>query len=99
MANVFFDISFGGAAPSRIVFKLYDDVVPKTAKNFRELALAGIQILHIIQNKVKDIRDLHSIELSLTSWLKVVISQNKMVQEEDQFMEKSFLYCIFITLG
>ncbi|CAK82824.1 unnamed protein product (macronuclear) [Paramecium tetraurelia] len=40
MANVFFDISFGGAAPSRIVFKLYDDVVPKTAKNFRELALA-----------------------------------------------------------
>lgn len=41
MANVFFDVSFGGAPPSRIVFKLYDDVVPKTAKNFRELALAG----------------------------------------------------------
>lgn len=45
MANVFFDVSFGGTAPSRIVFKLYDDVVPKTAKNFRELALAGTDFL------------------------------------------------------
>jgi len=38
MANVFFDIKIGDAPPKRIVFKLYDDVVPKTARNFRELA-------------------------------------------------------------
>jgi hypothetical protein len=33
-----FDISIGGVNSGRIVFKLYDDVVPKTARNFRELA-------------------------------------------------------------
>ena len=33
-----FDISIGGAPPKRVVFKLFDDVVPKTTKNFRELA-------------------------------------------------------------
>ena len=33
-----FDISVGSDAPKRVVFRLYDDVVPKTAKNFRELA-------------------------------------------------------------
>jgi peptidylprolyl isomerase len=33
-----FDITVDGAAAGRIVFKLYDDVVPKTTKNFRELA-------------------------------------------------------------
>ncbi|GJJ10229.1 cyclophilin peptidyl-prolyl cis-trans isomeraseCyp2 [Clathrus columnatus] len=38
MSNVFFDISIGNAPAGRIVFKLYDDVVPKTARNFRELA-------------------------------------------------------------
>ncbi|GAA4985768.1 peptidylprolyl isomerase [Kitasatospora paranensis] len=41
-SNVFFDITTtknGQTEPlGRIVFKLYDDVVPKTAKNFRELA-------------------------------------------------------------
>lgn len=37
MANVFFDISIGGEAAGRIEFQLYDDVVPKTARNFREL--------------------------------------------------------------
>ncbi|MDQ1023048.1 peptidylprolyl isomerase [Streptomyces umbrinus] len=36
--NVFFDITIDGAAAGRIVFTLYDDVVPKTAQNFRELA-------------------------------------------------------------
>ncbi|KAA0941096.1 MULTISPECIES: peptidylprolyl isomerase [Streptomyces] len=36
--NVFFDITIDGEAAGRIVFKLYDDVVPKTAQNFRELA-------------------------------------------------------------
>ncbi|KAI0766303.1 cyclophilin [Irpex lacteus] len=38
MSNVFFDITINGNPAGRIVFKLFDDVVPKTAKNFRELA-------------------------------------------------------------
>ncbi|RLU99145.1 peptidylprolyl isomerase [Streptomyces griseocarneus] len=37
-SNVFFDITINGQDAGRIVFKLYDDVVPKTARNFRELA-------------------------------------------------------------
>ncbi|KAK4048616.1 cyclophilin peptidyl-prolyl cis-trans isomerase Cyp2 [Microbotryomycetes sp. JL221] len=36
--NSFFDISADGKALGRVEFKLYDDVVPKTARNFRELA-------------------------------------------------------------
>ena len=36
--NVFFQISANGDDLGRIVFRLYDDVVPKTARNFRELA-------------------------------------------------------------
>ena len=35
--NVFFEVSIGGKASGRIVFKLFDDVVPKTARNFRVL--------------------------------------------------------------
>ncbi len=38
MDNVYFDISIDGAPAGRIVFRLFDDVVPKTARNFRELA-------------------------------------------------------------
>jgi peptidylprolyl isomerase len=38
MDNVYFDISIDGAPAGRIVFRLFDDVVPKTAQNFRELA-------------------------------------------------------------
>ncbi|KAF9479856.1 putative cyclophilin [Pholiota conissans] len=38
MANVYFDVKIGDQPAGRIVFKLYDDVVPKTARNFRELA-------------------------------------------------------------
>ncbi len=39
MANpsVFFDVSIGGQAAGRIVFELFEDVVPKTAENFRAL--------------------------------------------------------------
>ena len=33
-----FDITQNDQDLGRIVFKLYDDVVPKTARNFRELA-------------------------------------------------------------
>ncbi|CCG24965.1 Cyp1 peptidyl-prolyl cis-trans isomerase [Candida orthopsilosis Co 90-125] len=38
MSNVFFDVSADGQPLGRISFKLYDDVVPKTAENFRALA-------------------------------------------------------------
>ncbi|MEW2414293.1 peptidylprolyl isomerase [Streptomyces sp. NPDC046866] len=38
MSNVYFDINIDGQPAGRIVFRLFDDVVPKTAKNFRELA-------------------------------------------------------------
>lgn len=38
MSKVFFDVTSDGQPVGRIVFKLYDDVVPKTTKNFRELA-------------------------------------------------------------
>lgn len=37
MSNCFFDVSINGENAGRIVFKLYDDVVPLTARNFREL--------------------------------------------------------------
>ena len=36
--NVFFDVTVDGDAAGQIVFRLYDDVVPQTARNFRELA-------------------------------------------------------------
>ncbi|MFF4581407.1 peptidylprolyl isomerase [Streptomyces sp. NPDC001389] len=38
MSNVFFDITIDGKPAGRIVFELFDKVVPKTAQNFRELA-------------------------------------------------------------
>ncbi|MGW2424255.1 peptidylprolyl isomerase [Streptomyces sp. NPDC001709] len=38
MSNVYFDISINGTPAGRIVFNLFDEVVPKTARNFRELA-------------------------------------------------------------
>src|SRR3954470_14489901 len=38
MDDVYFDISIDGRPAGRVVFKLYDDTVPKTARNFRELA-------------------------------------------------------------
>ncbi|MFG2721753.1 peptidylprolyl isomerase [Streptomyces sp. NPDC048416] len=38
MQNVYFDITIGGEKAGRIVFRLFDDVVPETARNFRELA-------------------------------------------------------------
>ena len=37
MSNVFFDVTKNGAPLGTIKFKLYDDVVPKTATNFRAL--------------------------------------------------------------
>ncbi|KAG8216595.1 putative cyclophilin [Butyriboletus roseoflavus] len=38
MANVYFDIHIDGQEAGRIVFKLFDNDVPITARNFRELA-------------------------------------------------------------
>jgi cyclophilin family peptidyl-prolyl cis-trans isomerase len=35
--SVFFDISIDGKPAGRITFELYDDIVPKTAENFRAL--------------------------------------------------------------
>ncbi|CAI7975480.1 Peptidyl-prolyl cis-trans isomerase A [Frankia sp. Hr75.2] len=37
-SNVYFDINIDDQPSGRIVFHLYDDVVPITARNFRELA-------------------------------------------------------------
>ncbi|WP_042383134.1 peptidylprolyl isomerase [Streptacidiphilus melanogenes] len=36
--NVFFDITIDDQPAGRIVFHLFDETVPKTARNFRELA-------------------------------------------------------------
>ncbi|MFF7245735.1 peptidylprolyl isomerase [Embleya sp. NPDC008237] len=38
MSNVYFDISINDVPQGRIVFSLFDEVVPQTARNFRELA-------------------------------------------------------------
>jgi cyclophilin family peptidyl-prolyl cis-trans isomerase len=35
--NVFFEITINGEAKGRIVMELFDDIVPITARNFREL--------------------------------------------------------------
>ena len=37
MSTVYFDVSTDGQKLGKITFKLYDDVVPKTAENFRAL--------------------------------------------------------------
>jgi len=38
MSNVFFDIAIDSKPSGRIIFQLFDDKVPRTARNFRELA-------------------------------------------------------------
>ena len=36
-SKVFFDVEIGGSPAGRITFELYNDIVPKTAENFRAL--------------------------------------------------------------
>ncbi len=36
-SRVFFDVTIGKRPAGRVTFELYDDVVPKTAENFRAL--------------------------------------------------------------
>jgi len=38
MSRVYFDVEIDSKPAGRIIFKLYDDIVPRTARNFRELA-------------------------------------------------------------
>jgi len=38
MSNVFFDVAINSKPSGRIVFQLFDETVPKTTRNFRELA-------------------------------------------------------------
>ena len=42
--NPYFDIEVGGIYQGRILFQLFDDVVPKTCKNFRFLCSNGLLI-------------------------------------------------------
>ncbi|TYJ54724.1 peptidyl-prolyl cis-trans isomerase [Cryptococcus floricola] len=37
MSQVYFDISVANTPAGRITFKLYDDIVPKTTENFKQL--------------------------------------------------------------
>lgn len=37
LTKVYFDMQIGGKPAGRITFKLYDDITPKTAENFRAL--------------------------------------------------------------
>ncbi|CAG8757997.1 2864_t:CDS:2, partial [Acaulospora morrowiae] len=39
--RTYFDINIGGQREGRIVFELFDNVVPKTAENFRALCTGG----------------------------------------------------------
>ena len=36
-SKVFFDVNIGGKSAGKVVFELYNDIVPKTAENFRAL--------------------------------------------------------------
>lgn len=38
-SKVFFDITIDNKEAGRITFELYDDVVPKTAENFKQLCI------------------------------------------------------------
>ena len=50
-SKVFFDIAIGGAAAGRIEFELFNDVVPKTAENFRALC-TGEKVRVVLSSRV-----------------------------------------------
>ncbi|KAK7689623.1 hypothetical protein QCA50_007416 [Cerrena zonata] len=52
--DVYFEISIDGTPAGRLVFRLFDSVVPQTARNFRELATGqhGFGYLHTIFHRV-----------------------------------------------
>ncbi|CAL1710547.1 unnamed protein product [Somion occarium] len=52
--DVYFDLTVDGVPAGRIVFRLFDSVVPRTARNFRELATGqhGFGYLHTIFHRV-----------------------------------------------
>ena len=39
--KVFFDVSIKGQKSGRIVFELFQDVVPKTAENFKQICIGS----------------------------------------------------------
>lgn len=41
--QVYFDIAIDNVASGRIVFGLFGDIAPKTAKNFAQLAARGVK--------------------------------------------------------
>lgn len=91
------------------VFKLYDDVVPKTARNFRELAtgqhgygFSGSIFHRIIPNVRSYIAPVSSFawicadENEHSSWSRVVISRVTMGQVESQYTESGSLVRILL---
>ncbi len=88
------------------VFKLYDDVVPKTARNFRELATAqhgfgyaGSSFHRIIPNVSTALPALR--HFGVTPWLsrcslcfRAAISPGIMAPVESRFTENAFQVCL-----
>lgn len=50
LPRVYFDIAIGDAAPERVEFKLYANVVPKTAENFRCLCTGANLWFDVVVN-------------------------------------------------
>ena len=97
-----FDVAINSKPSGRIVFKLFDDEVPKTARNFRELAtgqhgfgyqgssfhrvIPGVR-LHFLWMRVLISRlTSHIFVRKNSSWPKVGISRTTMVPVESPFM-------------
>lgn len=47
-SRVWFDISIGGVKAGKVVFELYNDIVPKTADNFRALCTGEKGMVRIV---------------------------------------------------
>eukprot|EP01036_Dinobryon_divergens_P026078 gene26078-34686_t len=53
MSLVYMDIQIGGQSPRRIVFRLYDTIVPKTAQNFKSLCIGDRGIGKVTQKPLQ----------------------------------------------